>query len=347
MTSWQEEVQPDVRAMQVAFYVRHSPDWEVLRALRQQCDDSLADGGLSELGQAAHELVVASVSGIRPMLEETPQLWLPAHLFAYGAARAAGAAEGLPRNQVLTLAYLLFNKGETAADEVRAIVTAVDPAATTRVQAVGDNVASSLEAATLGARIAGGFGLLALAIAAIGIAGVFSFVVTERTREIGIRLALGASRRRVRSPLFRRSSRPTAIGAVIGLSLVALAGPVLRGFLYGLSPTSPVVYLAVAPKSNAVYVVYGEARADVEEFGTLDVPLHLRNAPTKLMKSLGYGEGYRYAHDEPGAFAKGERYLPEDLPDRRYYRPVPRGLEIKIGEVLARLRGEASKEGDK
>ena len=144
-----------------------------------------------------------------------------------------------------TLAYLLFNRGETAADEVRAIVTAVDPAATTRVQAVGDNVASSLEAATLGARIAGGFGLLALAIAAIGIAGVFSFVVTERTREIGIRLALGASRRRVRSLLFRRSSRPTAIGAVIGLSLVALAGPVLRGFLYGLSPTSPVVYLAV------------------------------------------------------------------------------------------------------
>jgi putative ATPase len=114
-----------------------------------------------------------------------------------------------------------------------------------------------------------------------------------------------------------------------------------------LALANAVVYLAVAPKSNAVYVAYGEARADVEEFGTLDVPLRFRNAPTKLMKGLGYGEGYRYAHDEPGAFVKGERYLPDDLPDRRYYRPVARGLEIKIGEALARLRGEASKEDDK
>jgi putative ATPase len=114
-----------------------------------------------------------------------------------------------------------------------------------------------------------------------------------------------------------------------------------------LALANAVVYLAVAPKSNAVYVAYGEARADVEEFGTLDVPLRFRNAPTKLMKGLGYGDGYRYAHDEPGAFVKGERYLPDDLPDRRYYRPVARGLEIKIGEALARLRGEASKEDDK
>jgi putative ATPase len=106
-----------------------------------------------------------------------------------------------------------------------------------------------------------------------------------------------------------------------------------------LAIANALVYLAVAPKSNAVYVAYGEAQADVEKFGTLEVPLRFRNAPTKLMKGLGYGEGYRYAHDEPGAFVKGERYLPDDMPDRRYYRPVARGLEIKIGEALARLRG--------
>jgi putative ATPase len=105
-----------------------------------------------------------------------------------------------------------------------------------------------------------------------------------------------------------------------------------------LALANALVYLAVAPKSNSVYVAYGEAKADVVEFGTLDVPLRFRNAPTKLMKGLGYGEGYRYAHDEPGAFVPGERYLPDDLPDRRYYRPVSRGLEIKIGEALARLR---------
>ncbi len=105
-----------------------------------------------------------------------------------------------------------------------------------------------------------------------------------------------------------------------------------------LALATAVVYLACAPKSNAVYVAMGEAMADVEEFGTLDVPLKLRNAPTRLMKDLDYGKGYRYAHDEPGGYASGERYLPDDLPDRRYYRPVPRGLEIKIGEALARLR---------
>jgi putative ATPase len=99
-----------------------------------------------------------------------------------------------------------------------------------------------------------------------------------------------------------------------------------------------VVYLACAPKSNAVYVGMGEAMADVEQYGTLDVPLRLRNAPTRLMKGLGYGEGYRYAHDEAQAYAAGERYLPDEMPDRRYYRPVPRGLEIKIGEALERLR---------
>jgi hypothetical protein len=99
-----------------------------------------------------------------------------------------------------------------------------------------------------------------------------------------------------------------------------------------------VVYMAVAAKSNAIYTGYGAAQADVERYGTLDVPMQLRNAPTKLMQELGYGSGYRYAHDEPGAFAAGERYLPDGLPDRRYYQPAPRGLELKIGEALARLR---------
>jgi len=108
-----------------------------------------------------------------------------------------------------------------------------------------------------------------------------------------------------------------------------------------LAIANALVYLAVAPKSNSAYVAYGEARADVEQFGTLDVPLRFRNAPTRLMKELGYGEGYRYAHDEPGAFVKGERYFPDEMPDRRYYRPAPRGLEIRIGEALARLRGQA------
>jgi len=102
-----------------------------------------------------------------------------------------------------------------------------------------------------------------------------------------------------------------------------------------------IVYLACAPKSNAVYRAFGAARSDVKEFGSLEVPLRLRNAPTRLMKELGYGAGYRYAHDEPDGFAAGERYLPDDLPDRRYYQPVDRGLEIKIGEALARFRARS------
>ncbi len=105
-----------------------------------------------------------------------------------------------------------------------------------------------------------------------------------------------------------------------------------------LAIATAIVYLACAPKSNAVYVAMGEAKADVEQFGTLEVPLRFRNAPTRLMKELDYGKGYRYAHSEPDAYATGERYLPDELPDRRYYRPVPRGLELKIGEALARLR---------
>jgi putative ATPase len=112
-----------------------------------------------------------------------------------------------------------------------------------------------------------------------------------------------------------------------------------------LAIATAVVYLACAPKSNAVYVAMGEAMEDVAAFGTLDVPPRLRNAPTRLMRNLGYGRDYRYAHDEPDAFAAGERYLPDALPDRRYYRPVPRGLEIKIGEALARLRTRPAPKG--
>jgi putative ATPase len=78
--------------------------------------------------------------------------------------------------------------------------------------------------------------------------------------------------------------------------------------------------------------------ADAKESGTLEVPLHIRNAPTRLMKELGYGANYRYAHDEPDAYAAGENYFPEELRGRSYYHPVPRGLEIRIGEALARLR---------
>jgi len=99
-----------------------------------------------------------------------------------------------------------------------------------------------------------------------------------------------------------------------------------------------VVYLAVAPKSNAVYKAYNAVRALIKQDQSRPVPMHLRNAPTKLMKELGYGEEYRYAHDEPNAFAAGATYLPEGLVGQRFYEPVPRGLELRIGEKLAELR---------
>ena len=99
-----------------------------------------------------------------------------------------------------------------------------------------------------------------------------------------------------------------------------------------------VIYLAVAPKSNAAYMAYNAARAFISKDKSRPVPEHLRNAPTKLMKDLGYGREYRYAHDEPGAYAAGEDYFPEGLGDTRWYEPTPRGLELKIGEKLAHLR---------
>jgi len=99
-----------------------------------------------------------------------------------------------------------------------------------------------------------------------------------------------------------------------------------------------VIYLAMAPKSNAAYKAYNEARAFVKKDGTRPVPMHLRNAPTKLMKDLDYGKGYRYAHDEEGGFAAGAQYLPEGMAEPGFYRPVPRGLEIKIAEKLRELK---------
>ncbi len=99
-----------------------------------------------------------------------------------------------------------------------------------------------------------------------------------------------------------------------------------------------VVYLAVAPKSNAVYMAFNEAKTFVKKDSTRPVPMHLRNAPTQLMKDLDYGKDYRYAHDEEGGFAAGEHYLPDGMPAPGFYRPVERGLEIRIAEKLRQLR---------
>ncbi|GLZ86938.1 recombination factor protein RarA [Metapseudomonas resinovorans] len=105
-----------------------------------------------------------------------------------------------------------------------------------------------------------------------------------------------------------------------------------------LAVAQAITYLACAPKSNAVYMAFKAVMRDVAESGSLEVPLHLRNAPTKLMKQLGYGEEYRYAHDEPDAYATGEDYFPEQLEPRQYYQPVPRGLELKIRDKLQHLK---------
>ena len=106
-----------------------------------------------------------------------------------------------------------------------------------------------------------------------------------------------------------------------------------------------VVYLAVAPKSNAVYKAFNEVRALVKKDGTRPVPMHLRNAPTKLMKELDYGKGYRYAHDEEDGFAAGETYLPQGMESAKFYHPVERGLEIKIADKLHELRNKNKQAG--
>ncbi|MDP9200005.1 MAG: replication-associated recombination protein A [Pseudomonadota bacterium] len=106
------------------------------------------------------------------------------------------------------------------------------------------------------------------------------------------------------------------------------------------------VFMACSPKSNAVYAAYGAAMKDARELGTLEVPLHLRNAPTRLMKDLGYGKGYRYAHDETDALVAGQRHFPDAMEPRNYYDPVPRGLELKLRETLERVRaGREAKSG--
>ncbi|MBT6058786.1 MAG: recombination factor protein RarA, partial [Gammaproteobacteria bacterium] len=99
-----------------------------------------------------------------------------------------------------------------------------------------------------------------------------------------------------------------------------------------------VVYLASAPKSNALYKSFSAARQAVEEHGSLEVPLHLRNASTSLSKEMGYGEDYRYAHDEEDAFAAGENYLPESIQDEKFYYPQESGLEIRIKEKMEHFR---------
>ncbi|HNH34655.1 MAG TPA: recombination factor protein RarA, partial [Rhodocyclaceae bacterium] len=105
-----------------------------------------------------------------------------------------------------------------------------------------------------------------------------------------------------------------------------------------LALANAALYMAVAPKSNAAYLAYNAARAFVARDASRPVPEHLRNAPTKLMKEMGFGRDYRYAHDEPEAYAAGEHYFPDGMPVQRWYRPVPRGLEQRIAEKLAHLR---------
>ena len=108
-----------------------------------------------------------------------------------------------------------------------------------------------------------------------------------------------------------------------------------------------LIYLAVAPKSNAGYMAFNQARAFVKQDKSRGVPVHLRNAPTRLMKELGYGRQYRYAHDEPDAYAAGESYLPDDMPEPGWYQPTPRGLEGRIGEKLEQLRERDRQAGKK
>jgi putative ATPase len=115
-----------------------------------------------------------------------------------------------------------------------------------------------------------------------------------------------------------------------------------------LALANAVIYLAIAAKSNAAYNAYNAVRAFIAEDGSRPVPLHLRNAPTKLMKEMGFGKEYRYAHDEAEGYAAGESYFPDGMPEKRWYQPVARGLETKIGEKLAHLRAldaEARKKG--
>jgi putative ATPase len=158
----------------------------------------------------------------------------------------------------------------------------------------------------------------------------------------------GVDPRYVARRLIRMASEDVGLADPRGLQVAAAAAAVYErlGSPEGeLALAEAVVFLAVAPKSNAVYTAWNAARELVKRDGTRPVPPHLRNAPTKLMKDLGHGRDYRYAHDEADGYAAGENYWPEGLAPQRFYAPVPRGLELRIGERLAELRArdEAAK----
>ena len=151
----------------------------------------------------------------------------------------------------------------------------------------------------------------------------------------------GADPRYLGRRLIRMASEDIGLAdpRALGITLDAVATYERLGSPEGeLALAQACLYLACAPKSNAAYVAYNAARAFIAKNPSNEVPLHLRNAPTKLMKELGYGHAYRYAHDEPEAYAAGERYFPDDLPEQYWYQPTPRGLEAKIAEKLAHLR---------
>ena len=151
----------------------------------------------------------------------------------------------------------------------------------------------------------------------------------------------GADPRYLGRRLIRMASEDIGLAdpRALGITLDAVATYERLGSPEGeLALAEACLYLACAPKSNAAYVAYNAARAFVQANPSNDVPIHLRNAPTKLMKELGYGRAYRYAHDEPDAYAAGERYFPDDITEQHFYQPTPRGLEGKIADKLAHLR---------
>ena len=160
----------------------------------------------------------------------------------------------------------------------------------------------------------------------------------------------GADPRYLGRRLIRMASEDIGLAdpRALGFTLDAVATYERLGSPEGeLALAQACLYLACAPKSNAAYVAYNAARAFVQANPSNDVPIHLRNAPTKLMKELGYGRAYRYAHDEPEAYAAGERYFPDDIQEQNFYQPTPRGLEGKIADKLAHLRAlDAEAAGD-
>ncbi len=151
----------------------------------------------------------------------------------------------------------------------------------------------------------------------------------------------GADPRYLGRRLIRMASEDIGLAdpRALGITLDAVATYERLGSPEGeLALAEACLYLACAPKSNAAYMAYNAARAFVQANPSNDVPIHLRNAPTKLMKELGYGRAYRYAHDEPEAYAAGERYFPDDMQEQNFYQPTPRGLEGKIADKLMYLR---------